>query len=306
MSGREALVLAVSACVAIACGPSSGDYPVERTTRRDAAPARDAGTDAGPFDGGPPDVPDEPLEDWDTTDAGALTGIFAVEVVIPAKVVVEVEARQLFRLRIVQRGRSLHLRTSPCRIHLPAVAGVAELSIPPALEATIHTKSVEDEGDFLSGEGPTDVELTPPPSVLVLGADLDDPLVDPLPTPEQPSRAVDEDGDGNPGVTVDAVVALCRQPEQAYLALRAVANLRATVDGVDTFAGDVTPELEWSILGYSHDCLAPAAELEIEILPGSTFTAIRVGAAEDLDDNGNVSCPEIAWAAVPLFGEAWR
>lgn len=301
-----ASVLALVLGLAAACGPDAGEYPLVRTERLDAGMRRDAGTDAGPMDGGPPVVPDEPLEDWDTTDAGPLTGIFAVEVVIPAQVVVEVEARQLYRLRIVQHETNLRMRVSPCRIDLPAVEGVAELTIPPALETTLQSKSVEESGAYLSAADPIGATFSPPPAALVLGAAIDDPLTDPLPaSPDDPTE-VDEDGDGNPGVTVDAVTVLCRNPERAFLALRAVAELDAVIDDVDAFEGDVTPNLEWSILGVTHDCLAAAAELVIEILPGSTFRAIRVGDAEDLDENGNVSCPEIGWAAVPLFGEAWR
>lgn len=288
-----------------ACGPSAEDYAPLRTERLDGGP--DAGPDSGPQDGGPPAIPDEPLEEWDTTGAGPLTGIFAIEVVIPAMVtVVEVEARQLFRLRIVQRGRSLRMRVTPCKIHLPAVEGLAELSIPPALEATLREKSVEDEGDFLSADDPIGARFTPPPAVLVLGATLADPIADPLPTPEDPGAAVDEDGDGNPGVSVDAETVLCRSTEQAFLALRAVARLSATIDDVDAFEGDVEPDLEWSILGTTHECLEPARDIAIEIVEGSAFRAVRLGESEDLDGNGNVTCPEIGWAAVPLFGEAWR
>jgi hypothetical protein len=235
-----------------------------------------------------------------------LTGLFAVEVTIPAKVVVDVEARQLYRLRIVQHDTNLRMRVSPCRIDLPAVEGVAELTIPPALEATVQTKAVEENGAYLSAAEPVGATFSPPPAALVLGAAIDDPLTDPLPASADDPTEIDEDGDGNPGVTVDAVTVLCRNPERAFLALRAVAEMTAVIDDVDEFAGDVTPNLEWSILGVSHDCLAAAAELVIEILPGSTFRAIRVGDPEDLDANGNVTCPEIAWAAVPLFGEAWR
>ncbi len=295
MVTRFAIVLSV---LALACGPDAGDYPYERTERVDA------GTDAGaPPDAGPPEIPDEPLEDWDTTDAGPLSGIFAVDVRVKAKVVVEVEARQLFRLRILQRGRHVRLRTQPCRIDLPAVEGVAELSIPPALEAVLQTKAVEDEGELLDADEPVGAAFTPPPALIVLGAELGDPAADPLPTPDDDARALDEDDDGNPGVTVDAETVLCRRPERAYLALRAVADLAGTVEDLDTLSGDVTPTLEWSILGVTHDCLAAAAELEIEIVPGSTFRALRVGDDQDIDDNGNVSCPEIGIVADELFPE---
>ncbi|MCZ7682570.1 MAG: hypothetical protein M5U28_28760 [Sandaracinaceae bacterium] len=80
----------------------------------------DAGRDAGPpGDAGPPEIPDEPLEDWDEEGAGPLTGIFAVEVIIPARAVVDLESRQLYRLRILQRDDQVRMRISPCRFALP-------------------------------------------------------------------------------------------------------------------------------------------------------------------------------------------
>jgi len=294
---------ALVALVVAACGPDAGEYPFERTER--CTTDCDAGTDAGPADAGPPVIPDEPLEDWDTTDAGPLSGIFAVEVTIEAKVVVEVQARLLMRLRVLQRDGWVRMKTQPCRIDLPAVEGVAVLSIPPPLERVIQREVVEAEGDFLSGDP---LAFDPPPAVMVFGADLADEATDPLPTTDDLATAADEDEDGHPGVTVDAETVLCRQPERAYLALRAIAGLSGTIDPADdyeSFAGDVDPELEWSILGVTHDCLAAAAELEIEILEGSRFTALRVGDAQDIDENGNVSCPELAVHAEALFGEHW-
>lgn len=281
---------------ASACGPDASEYPRVRHDR-----VTDAGFAGCDLDAGAPG-PEEALEDWDTTGAGPLSGIFAVEVTVRARVVVEVEARQLYRLRLLQRGRHVRLRTQPCRIDLPTVEGVAELSIPPALEAVLRRQAVEEEGELLDADEPVGARFAPPPLLLVLGAELADPRADPLPTPDDPSTAVDQDADCNPGVTVDAETVLCRRPEQAYLALRAIAELSGTVDDLDTLTGEVSPTLEWSILGVSHACLAAAAELEIEVLPGSTFRAARVGDADDTDGNGNVSCTEVVAAAESLFG----
>lgn len=288
----------------LGCGPSAEDYSFVRTEH--CPPDCDAGArDAGPTDAGPPVIPDEPLEPWDTADAGPLTGIFAAEVIVTAKVVIDIEARQLYRIRLLQRGTELRMRTQACRISLPAVAGVAELTIPPALERVLQTKGNEVEGPYLSMEDPVGAAFRPPSAVIILGADLSDPMLDLLPTQADPSRALDEDADGHPGVTVDATTVLCRNPERAYVALRAVALLDGIVEDTDTIAGTVSPLLDQSVLGVSHNCLAPAAELVIEIRPGSTFRALRVADAQDWDGNGNVSCPEIALHAADLFGDYW-
>ncbi len=301
MVRRGAIALAL--CV-VGCGPSATDYPYLRGEEC-TTPCEDAGVDAGRPDAGPPDIPDEPLEDWDETDADPLTGIFAVEVTIPARAVVEVETRQLYRLRVLQRGETVRLKVSPCRFALPSVPSVATLTIPPRLEAVLRGIAIEDEGPFLSAADPIGATITTPRATVLLGAMLGDPEADPLPTPEMPETAIDQDEDGQVGVTVAAETVLCRQPEELYLALRASVVMSATIAELDRFEGTVVPTLEQSVLGVSDRCLNAAASLEIEILEGSTFTALRADEASDYDGNGNVSCPEIAYYAEALFGEFW-
>ncbi|MBZ0120785.1 MAG: hypothetical protein K8H88_27575 [Sandaracinaceae bacterium] len=301
----------VIGCV-IGCGPSAGAYPFVREAGCEQgcdpdSGARDAGVaDAGPpVDAGPPAIPDEPLEDWDTTDQGPLSGVFAVEVLIPARAVIDLETRQIYRLRLLQRGQDVRVRITPCRFSLPSVPGVATLVIPPRLEEVLRSLAIEDQGQFLSAPDPIGATLAPPRTTIVLGAELTDPVADPLPTRDAQSSAIDQDTDGEPGVTVGVDTGLCRSPEELYAALRASVALSARIEDVDRFSGTVDPTLDQSVLGVSHRCLNAAASLQIELVDGATFTAVRVGDGQDLDMNGNVSCPEIAWAAVPLFGEYW-
>jgi len=298
---RPALLVALALA---GCGPSPDDYPFVRPEGCET-PCEDAGTDAGVTDAGPPDIPDEPLEDWDETDAGALTGLFAVEVVIPARAVVEIETRQIYRLRILQRGAQVRMKITPCRFALPAVPSVATLTIPPRLEAILRETTIDEEGPFLSQPDAIGASLSTPRTTILLGADLADPEADPLPTEAAPEAALDEDEDGEPGVTVAAETVLCRQPEEIYVALRASVQMQTTVEDLDRLEGEVAPTLEQSVLGVSDRCLNAAAGLDIELLDGSTFTALRVGDAEDYDDNGNVSCPEIALFSEDLFGPFW-
>ena len=138
----------LSLCL-IACGPSGADYAFERPEGCEMG-CDDAGTDAGLSDAGPPEIPDEPLEDWDVAGAGPLSGVFAVEVTIPARAVVEVETRQLYRMRILQRDETLRMKITPCRFALPSVPSVATLSIPPRLETVLRGIAIEEEGPFLS------------------------------------------------------------------------------------------------------------------------------------------------------------
>ncbi len=297
--------LAVLHVLALGCGPSADNYPYLREAGCEMPCEADAGTDAGSFDAGPPEIPDEPLEEWDETGAGALSGVFALEVVIPARAIIDLETRQLYRLRVLQQNEQVRMRISPCRFALPSIPSVATLTIPPRLEDVLRSISIENQGPFLSAADPIGATLSTPTNLVLLGADLADPANDPLPTMDMPALAIDQDADGNPGVTVDVDTLLCRSREEAYLALRASVAMTATITDLDRIGGDVAADLDQSILGISNTCLMTATTLMIEILEGSRFTALRVGASEDIDGNGNVSCPEITWYAPRLFGEFW-
>jgi hypothetical protein len=286
-----------------ACGPK--DAP--DALRSDHCPVGgcvDAGADP---DAAPIDIPPEPLEDWDKTDAGPLTGIFAVEAQITANVVVPVETRQLFRLRIVQKGTTLRAKTTLCAFKLPVVEGVATLIVPPKLEQLLWQKGVESNGEFLSDSKVIGAAYTPPPSLVLVGANLADPENDELPTFEDKTNAIDEDEDGHEGVTLSANLVTCGDAfHELYVALRTVATLAGTVLTPDVIEGKADVSLEQRIIGYSDDCLATAVNINITITPGSPFRAERVGDGEDLDQNGNVTCPELKQNAVALFGDFWQ
>jgi hypothetical protein len=250
-------------------------------------------------------VPPEPLESWDETGAGPLTGIFALEVVVLANVVVDIETRQLYRVRLLQNGTNVRARIQACVIDLTTIQGVASLTFTPAAQAAIRTHILDFEGDYLSSANPLGAIFTPPRATVVIGASLSMPETDPLPTMMDPALAIDEDMDGHPGVSIDATAVVCDGPEQAYAAFRASVALSGTVDDVDAFEGMADPTIDQQVLGYSAPCLSVASSLRVMVRPGSTFHARRVGDVEDLDDNGNVSCPEIGWAGARLFGDYW-
>ena len=297
-----AILVALTAAGSAACGPDASRYPYVRLERVNP----DAGADGDAAgDGGLAPIPAVPLEDWDIAGAGPLTGIFAVEVTVKAKVVIDIESRQLYRLRLLQRGRQVRQRASLCRLLLPSVEGVADIRVPPALEAVLRARAVEGTGDWLTAEDPVGAGYAPEAAPIIVGAELADPVADPLPTPEDPSTAVDEDEDGHPGVTLVAEAFVCEGPEELYAALRTTAALSGTVEDLDTLSGEVLPTLDQSVLGYSADCLGAAANLPISLREGSTFSALRVAGERDLDGNGNVSCEEVVRAAPELFGAHW-
>lgn len=292
----------------LGCGPHAEDIPFVRTERsfEDVSDADvDDTTSLTDIT-----IADVPLEDWDTSGAGPLTGIFAVEAVVRANVgnelvAIPVESRQLYRVRMLQYGQTVRHRTTLCRFVLPSVEGLAELEVPAALELVMQQKTDERETVALTSAEPVGATYAPGLGLIMLGADLTDPFNDPLPTSEDPEGAIDEDEDGQPGVTMLASTLTCDRQEELYVAIRTGAELIGTVEDIDTIVGDVEPVLDQSVLGYSHDCMAAAARLPITVAEGSTFIAHRVGDNEDLDGNGNVSCQEIAIGAVELFGDHW-
>jgi hypothetical protein len=286
--------------LAIGCGPDADRYPLLRPEATEPDPAALADEDDGPTNF----IEDDPLEDWDETDAGPLTGIFAVEVVAKAEVIIELEFRQLLRMRLLQRGRTVRVKSQLCRLLLPTIEGVAELTIPLAVERLLRDKAHESEGEYLSASAPIGATFTPSPFRSLVGAALADPVADPLPTAADPTAAADEDGDGNPGVSLSARTLLCDGREQAYVALRTSATLTGVVESARAMAGTLDVTLEQSVLGISAPCMAAAAELEVKVLPGSTFRAVRVGPEHDVDHNGNVTCGEVVAHAPTLFGGA--
>ena len=294
------LALAAAALAFVACGPSASDVPV---LRPDGGCLPGYGcTDGGlSLDSGPITIPDEPLEPWDAAADGPLTGIFAVEATVTAHAGVIVTSKQLYRLRIAQSGAHVHQKTTLCDLSLPSTT-IATLAIPQKLQSIIESRSVENDGDYLSSSSVLGAAYLPPQFVEVLGASLANPATDPLPTMEA-GASVDDDGDGNPGVTLAAQVATCSSVQELYVALRASGILSGTVQTPDLIKGYAQIHLDESVLGYSDDCLSAAAKIQIVVEPDSPFRAQRVGAAEDIDGNGNVSCPEIVLGAPSIFAD---
>ena len=268
-----------------------------------AAGAGGAASDAGAND----------LEPWDTTGAGPLSGIFAVEYTINATaLVLPVTSRQLLRLRVLQSGTQLRLRDQMCKLSLPAVAGVATVTVPAALQALIRSKITDETGNYLSNATAIGATLASPQFLSVLGANLANPATDALPSAQSPGSAVDEDQDGHPGVTLQTTSITCNPanvPHGLFVALRTAATFSATVTSNDAFAGSLTPVLDQSILGNDDACLNASGTVTITVAPGSSMKAVRVDTASlgyDLDANGNVDCDEIVKAAPALFGVYWN
>jgi hypothetical protein len=113
--------------------------------------------------------------------------------------------------------------------------------------------------------------------------------------------ATDDDNDGHLGVTLIAQTVTCTSAEQLYVALRVSGELAGTVQTLDVITGLAQIHLDESVVGYSDPCLAVASTITITVEPNSPYRAQRVGAAQDINGDGNVSCPEIIDQASSIF-----
>jgi hypothetical protein len=283
----------------IACGPNASDTPF---LRDGGGCLPGYGCTDGDFviDAGPITIPDAGLEEWDAASSGLLTGIFAVEATVTARAGIEVTSKQLYRLRIAQDGTHVHQKTTLCALSLPDIPGVVTLTVPPKLQALIDDTSTENDGEYLSNDQVLEAKYSPPPFLEVFGATLTNPQTDPLPNIEG-GAAPDDDGDGNPGVTLLAKTLTCTSLQQLYVALRVSGVLQGNVQTPDLITGYAQIHLDESVVGYSDPCLSVATTISIKVEPDSPFRAQRVGPAEDVDHNGNVSCPEIVINAPSIF-----
>jgi hypothetical protein len=82
--------------------------------------------------------------------------------------------------------------------------------------------------------------------------------------------------------------------------LRTTADLDGAAPDADAFEGALYPTLDQSILGYSHPCLEAATALQIKVLPGNTFKALRLDDL-DSDKDGRVACAEVTAHRAELF-----
>lgn len=151
---------------------------------------------------------------------------------------------------------------------------------------------------FTIGDPALGAEWAPPASVVVAGAALDDPENDALPTESDDPRVRDDDGDGNPGVTVENSLG-----GDQYIVFRnrgsARGRITSSVRIVGDSEGDLLAVTETSVFGIGGGFVP-----EREALP-SVVEIVRIdgryGAPDlDADGDGVCSCEEVRAAAAAL------
>lgn len=152
------------------------------------------------------------------------------------------------------------------------------------------------KGTDLSGELPdlTGAAMSCDPLVQLWGLDLEDPLNDPIPSSADDPTVIDQDGDGNPGMTlVLGETGLC----EMYIVQRATYLFSGTFDSSISYQGAPDSTLKQNILAGTE----ALCESENETTPNPKRNRLYLvrddgfGGAFDLDDdaNGFVTCGEM-------------
>jgi len=98
-----------------------------------------------------------------------------------------------------------------------------------------------------------------------------------LPTSADDSRIIDQDGDGNPGVTVEvAAKALFTIKGRVYLVQRTIWSERAIINDATKITGLVTWIPEQKTLGSSNSILTTVAPSITAIASESTFVMAKI------------------------------
>jgi hypothetical protein len=157
----------------------------------------------------------------------------------------------------------LVLDVRPCTVVLPRVSGRQPTITSPDL---VPSLPVSRAPAALARDESGAVGLHTESAAFVLGASLARPESDALPTDEDDSRVVDQDGDGNPGFTVEAA------GFEVYLAARASFWLSGKAREDGSFAGEAELDLDVEIL----DDAVPFYDVREEYLEAAPRVEVQV------------------------------
>lgn len=173
-----------------------------------------------------------------------------------------------------------------------------ETSLSDAATQAIKPPPTPVEVDVVDGVLRIRRPATPTP----VGIRLDDPANEPLPTDPNDPRIVDDDGDGNPGITVSIRVTDDLTGE-LYIARREIFAYEAFATGPDMLTGVVTDDSEQLVIGASDPIFAssPANWGQYPDLSKSPIILERVDTDWDCDrlraerDTLFPPAPDIDW-----------
>lgn len=184
--------------------------------------------------------------------------------------------------RVEGSGERPRVRSTSCHVEVESPDSPVVTTIPEALVRSIPVQELDCL--FEAREG--GIRMHQAPHVEVRGAILDDPEGDPLPTDAQDPRVVDQDRDGQPGVTV----LLSGIVDGAVFVVQ---RIRIELDGCSTESGDFEGRVLWSeeqvVLGSDSPILLMQSVIT-PVLSESRFQMKRIpdgATCEDLQAHQN-------------------
>jgi hypothetical protein len=223
---------------------------------------------------------------WDPSGAWAMKQVTADIATMPIIGERTRTITSLLRVKIEKDEASFLVRETLCATTIDDGSMLVSTTIPKSFLLSVETvmRTARLEPVETSGEAP--VRIVFAWSSQVLGARLDDPENDPLPTDPSDPRVFDQDGDGNPGMTVKvAVMGMIKG--DVYVVQRNRNRLIGTVTSPDTIEGQIEWENEQVVLGASSSWFETEAQGARHPDPER-----HVFIARRIDDS--IDCSEIA------------
>lgn len=189
------------------------------------------------------------------------------------------------RVVIAQNGETVAMEAQTCALEFVSGTPLVQLIFP---ERFVNSLGIDKKRAQMSGS-----EFVQPRTTYLRGVRLQDPERDPLPTDPKDSRVFDQDGDGNPGMTIKAsVVGLFNA--DIYIVQRDWNVLRGRLTSSTTLDGLVEWGSEQVILGATNSIfLNPNPTFPDPNPNNSFFRSTRVSA--------ETSCEQIRAQRDKLF-----
>jgi hypothetical protein len=180
-------------------------------------------------------------------------------------------------------GRRLHGGGRLCQLELDSGTSLVDTELSEGFKRALPPPYIDARVKQADGR----IRFTQARQWIVVGAELDDPKSDPLPTDEDDERVRDQDGDGEPGVTI-GVSGLV--DGEIYVAQRTWTRLAGTkrVDG--SFRGRVYFGNEQSILDATSSMLDDPPEAK-PLPKRSWFVLVPVAADTSCSDARDIAAP---------------
>lgn len=200
---------------------------------------------------------------------------------------VESTTTSYLKVDLSQSGRQIEWRAETCDVGIDTDTGVVETVLPDRFSDAIPTPPRA--GRLVAREDRW--RLVIPSRTVVIGADLDRPRRDPLPTsPDEPS-VIDADADGHPGATVRVEGLL---DGRLYVVQRSRDAYRATIHSEQRIRGRVEWHTDRELLDSTNLLLGEGPPSRPHPNPGRSWFEL-------VDVDRTVDCEEIRARRRDLF-----